>query len=333
MARYRSTGSSLSSSGLVMALVRVALCLVLLGAATAHAEERDPSQLYDTATLREWQARYTRSMGRILTEGFAPVLSAEERRTLDGVKLDLPLRDEAFLNVRTEDHTIVVPVETLHWLDEVYVAYAWLVLNNFQLEPIEEYVAMLRHKKPADFPGGAYPTPLRALGIPADALRDSRVDGLSLRLFNSARAFILAHELGHVHRGHRGSTIPNEEEADRFALDLMRRTGTVPMGVALYFQTTAVWFQGGPPNHPLNARRLRAMSDALANSAREFGRGDQDDVTRIRFIGRGLVQVADYLDDADLQRCVAQSAAKASPRVLGPRPRGAPSILDCMRRP
>jgi len=314
-------------------MMHVALGLVLATAAVGWTAERDPSQMYDGATLAQWQSRYTRSMNRILSEGFAPVFSSAEQRALAGVKLDLPLRDDAFLNFYTEARTIVLPVESLHWLDEIYVAYAWLVMNNFQLEPIEEYVAMLKGKKPDAFPGGAYPPPLRALGIPAQALDDSRVDGLSLRLFNSARAFILAHELGHVFLGHRESSIPNEEAADRFAFDLMRRTQTVPMGVALYFQSTALWFQGGPPSHPLNARRLRTMSATLAATAREFGRGDADDVTRIRFIGRGLEQVADYLDDADLQRCVTDSVAKASPHVLAPRPRGAPSILNCVRRP
>jgi hypothetical protein len=59
----------------VIALVRSAVCVVLLTAAISHAEERDGSELYDTPTLKEWQARYTRSMNRILTEGFVPVLS------------------------------------------------------------------------------------------------------------------------------------------------------------------------------------------------------------------------------------------------------------------
>ncbi|MGH7388592.1 MAG: hypothetical protein ACREM3_03955 [Candidatus Rokuibacteriota bacterium] len=168
-------------------LARVVLGLVLLAGATGWAAERGSGDLYDTPTLQHWQARYTRSMNRILAEGFMPVLSAEERRILSGVRLDLPLRDAAFLNFYTEDRTIVLPAAALHWLSEIYTAYAWLVLENYQLEPIEEYVAMLKHKKPADFPGGAYPPPLRALGIPASVLDDSRVDGLSLRLFNSAR--------------------------------------------------------------------------------------------------------------------------------------------------
>jgi hypothetical protein len=314
------------------ALVRLVFGLALLAAAPAWGQRRESGDLYDTATLQEWQARYTRSMNRILAEGFVPVLSAEERRVLAGVKLDFPLRDEAFLNFYTEGQTIVLPVAALHWLSEIYTSYAWLVLKNYRLEPIEEYVAMLKHKKPQDFPDGAYPTPLRALGIPATALEDANVDGLSLRLFNSARAFILAHELGHVNFHHEGSDLRHEEEADRFALELMRRTKTIPMGVSLYFQATALWFEGGPPSHPLNAKRLRAMATQLGAMARDFGAGSPDDVERVRFIGRGLEQVAEYLDDAELQRCVATSAARANPAVLRPRAQGTPSILDCVRR-
>jgi hypothetical protein len=104
------------------------------------------------------------------------------------------------------------------------------------------------------------------------------------------------------------------------------------MGMALYFQATALWFEGGPPSHPLNAGRLRAMATRLNAMAPDFGRGSAADVESVRFIGRGLVQVADYLDDAELQRCVATSAAKADPALLRPRRRGAPSILDCARR-
>jgi hypothetical protein len=311
-------------------LARLVFGLALTAAVTAWAQES--GNLYDTPTLQHWQALYTRSMNRILAEGFVPVLSAEERRVLAGVQLDLPLRDASFLNFYTEGQTIVLPVAALHWLSEIYIAYAWLTLKNYQLEPIEEYVAMLKHKKPSDFPDGAYPAPFRALGIPSTALDDANVDGLSLRLFNSARAFILAHELGHVRFRHEGSGLRQEEEADGFALELMGRAKTVPMGVALYFQATALWFEGGPPSHPLNATRLRTMATRLGTMARDFGSGSPDDVERVRFIGRGLEQVADYLDDTELQRCVATSAAKADPAVLQPRARGTPSILDCVRR-
>jgi hypothetical protein len=181
-----------------------------------------------------------------------------------------------------------VPVEALRWLDEIYIAYAWLVLNNFQLEPIEEYVAMLKHKKPEDFPGRVYPTPLRALGIPANALNDTRVDGLSLRLFNSARAFILAHELGHVHRGHRGSTIPNEEEADRFAVGSCVGRPRCPWVWRFTSRRPPCGSRAG--RRPIRSMRAASHDEReLAATAREFD-VETRRTTRIRFIGRASIR-------------------------------------------
>ena len=34
----------------------------------------------------------------------------------------------------------------------------------------------------------------------------------------------------------------NEQAADKFAMDLMERSGTIPMGAILYFQATAVFY-------------------------------------------------------------------------------------------
>jgi hypothetical protein len=300
--------------------------------AGASATRADSNGLYDTPTLQAWHARYSRSMERILVEGILPRLSEKERRVLTGITLDLPLRDDVLINFYAEERTVVLPVSALKLLDDLSIAYAWLWANNYQLEPVEEYVAMLKHKKAGDFPGGRYPDPLAALKIPPTALDDGRVNGLSLRLFNSARAFVLAHELAHIYYRHSGRSIANEEEADRFAMDIMRRTSTVPMGVVLFFQATALWFQDGPSTHPLNGQRLRVLARRLDGMAGDFaqpGRGAADDTERIRFIGRGLERVADYLDDTDMQRCVADSASKASPAILRPRARSAPSFLTC----
>lgn len=50
--------------------------------------------------------------------------------------------------------------------------------------------------------GNRYPLPLLALHIPTNALANSKVDDLSLRFRNTAFAFILGHELGHIYHHH-----------------------------------------------------------------------------------------------------------------------------------
>ena len=139
---------------------------------------------------------------------------------------------------------------------------------------------MVRYKPKESFPKGRYPVPLKALHIPDTALDDRRVNDLSLRLFNSARAFILAHELAHIrylHTGHGPEGIKDEEQADRFALDVLSRTATIPMGMILYFQSMAHWapnraqfssegdwqrFLRHRKTHPLTGERVRSIADA-----------------------------------------------------------------------
>jgi hypothetical protein len=73
-----------------MALIQAAPCLVLVTAATGRAPRRQVRDLRHADTQRV-QARYTRSMSRILTEGFVPVFRARSAHA-SGITLDLPLR-------------------------------------------------------------------------------------------------------------------------------------------------------------------------------------------------------------------------------------------------
>ena len=200
---------------------------------------------------------------------------------------------------------------------------------------------MLRYKALAEFPGGRYPEPFEALGIPADALKEKAVDELSLRFFNSARAFILAHELGHILKRHgaRGRPVLEREiEADRFALDVMARTGTIPMGMILYFQAMAHWapnraqygseadwrdFIARRKTHPLSGERLAAVAKGLRALAPAFARHDPNPEAAtdvVHYIAGEMGKLVDYLEDAEMQRCVGESAAEAKLAALAPRP-------------
>jgi hypothetical protein len=67
-------------------------------------------------------------------------------------------------------------------------------------------MAMLKYRQPENFPGARMAAPLQALGVPLDIWwQDTRVGDLALRLRNTAWAFILAHELGHLRFEHPGN--------------------------------------------------------------------------------------------------------------------------------
>jgi hypothetical protein len=278
----------------------------------------------------------TRLMGRIrqlFNKAVQPNLNAEQLSGLAGVQFRFPLvgiygSPLDFYSDGVQRH-VYLPIASLRFVEDLATAYAWLWANRGSLEPIDEYVATLkygrqsaRHLRP----------PLEALGIPADALGNATVDDLSLRFRNGAFAYILAHELGHVlyaHRGY-GPGMPrdrarhNEEEADRFALEIMRLTSTVPVGALLYFQASAYYqpnrgdfssdtewetFLDREATHPVTGSRLRTMARLLNEWAPDFVRLEQDrseGIRRVHFIAGRIAAVAAILEDSELQKYIAR---------------------------
>lgn len=264
----------------------------------------DPSQLYDQSTLEHWGERYKRSTTKILDEVIWPVLLSDEKRRL-GRKpaLEFPLYAEgaarqhmlAFYVPQDRD-SVVFPVFSLKFLDDLCTAYAWLQIKGYSLEPISEYTAILRYGKP---PEGGFPPPLKALRVPENALDNPQVDELALGHFVTARTFLLLHEMGHVLYGHHAHTFAesmhNERQADQFAAAVMQRTPLPPLGILVFFLADAHWSAfpaSGRDTHPLSGERVRALADYvddgnLAEKLRTLGAFLDDPDIRSGFVATG----------------------------------------------
>jgi hypothetical protein len=209
--------------------------------------------LYSNSELQKSKPRYEKRIQQLYQTGLRDFLTGKEKRALSGVDIQLPLRGDHPLDVYAYTKrrpTVVFPVASLKFIEDLSLAYAWRHVNRYSQEPIDEYLAMLKYKKATDFPGGKYPPPLKALGVPPKIWeKDKQVDDMSLRFRNTAWAFILAHELGHLHFRHRGNknvsparSQQKEKEADAFAVDLLSRSNTIPMGMILWFQASVGYF-------------------------------------------------------------------------------------------
>jgi hypothetical protein len=324
----------------------VTTVLALCGATTAWAQPARMTDIYDGSTLSFWQDRYRSSMQKILDQGFKPVLTSNEVAELRGLLLEVPQSsDEPFdFWSRADQKKIFMPASGLNFLSDISIAYTWLSNQGYSEETVEDYIVMLRYKPPSAWAGGRPPPPLRALGVPDTAVDDQR----ALRLFNSMRAFILAHEMGHVFHGHPCSTIPVENEADKFGLDLMARAGTVPVGAALFFTLSTSWLQepgeraeassqcGKGKSHPISAERLYTIAREMDARAASFGQNDPGrDTMLVRSIAAAIRQLArEHLDPSrsdtvQMQQCIITTAVRGEASILLPRPRGAPSPLRC----
>lgn len=306
------------------------------------------SRMYDTLALTEAKPRLETRVREILAKGLRPKFSPDELRKLNQVQLDFPLvgqrRDPFDYYANYANQTVYFPIISLRFFEDICTAYAWLWANNFSLSTIDEYVAMLKYRPFSEFASRGYSLPLDALRIPDNALADQNVDQLSLRIRNSGYAFILAHELGHIYyedRGYAGLTSDQaqriETKADHFALDILQRASTIPMGAMLWLQATAYFSQNrgdfqsdeewkeflhSEMTHPLNSFRLHTLAARLYAQADDFSHYEKDRQSgkeNLEFIAQGMLRIAEIADDMDLQRTIAGNARSANLSTLAPR--------------
>jgi hypothetical protein len=298
------------------------LAVLLFAAATSPIlEAAGISSMYDRATLEQAAPRYRVTTDRILNDFAFKYLTAEELRRLGGVSIEYPVLAEgdqrdnplAFY-VRAGQPRIVCPILSMKFLQDLSTAYAWLSQNGYVIDTISEYTAMLAHKGLA----GRYPPPLATLGIPANALQDKAVDDLAVNHFTSARMFIVLHELGHLYYGHQthvgAASIRQEIQADRFALEVMRRASVPPLGMLVFFLADASMTQYSPKatTHPLSGSRLQA-----------FGTAMQDPET-----ARLMSSLGGLLDEEDTRLGAILVAKATDERTLAPRRTHGPPVGD-----
>jgi hypothetical protein len=329
-------------------VVRVVL-LAVLGLAVLEPVARagDIARLYDDATLKYWQTRYSKGLNSNLKNVIFPRLSQEERQRLEGIRINVPLRvddQEPFAYYTAGPPWVVtISAASLKFFDDFCVAIAWLQANGYSIETASDYVTMLKYRSPSAI-GGRYPLPLEALQIPGNALDDQHVNNIANRIFDEAIFFVLSHELGHAlyrHPGYgpnvtRAEARANEAEADFFALDMMQRAEAEPTSMAFWFLMAGHYADGrgdfgseaeyeqflAQATHPLTGDRIAALADKLLASKSEFATNESDRAAseaRIAWTAEQLRQVAGILGDPDVQALISNRGRSMTPAMLAPR--------------
>lgn len=315
--------------------------LFVLSAVMGAAAPAGATGIYSEAVLKRDAPRLKRAVSRIYNEGLRPTFTARETAGIGRATFQFPLPrpDDAVLNFYAGyvggKPTVVLPLQSLKLVEDLTTAFAWLYVTKQPFDPLDLYFAMLQRKPHEDLGRPGQRDILTLLGAPKNVLKNKAVDRLSLSLRNEAFAFIVAHELGHIlfkHQGLAGITPAqaraDEVESDTFALDVLARSGTPPLGAVLFFQaqifslphrgehkTQQAWqtYLDTASTHPLSVERIDAMAKMVSGplaDKRTTERGIWVD------IGRQLRGVNAILADVELHNCMTQFAARAPVSVL-----------------
>lgn len=314
-------------------MTRAALMVILL-AWPLVSPAADLSGMYGEELLRHWQGRYHRSIFGNLKEVIWPVLDESERAALAGVALEVPLpnelpqegRGDPFLFYATVDQKVVMPTLSVNFFADLCAASAWLDLKGYETTAVTDYIAMLKYNRTVQH----YPVPFEALGVPEEAWEDPVVSETAQTCLGTGIIFILTHELGHIYHGHRGyegisreQAQRNEAAADAFAIDIMRRIGDMPAGMAHWLLFATYWAANRADftteeewkvhlrdenTHPLTGTRLRLVAAEMRDAANDFARSAPDYQVAVRAalsIAKEMEIIAGLLDNSDLQQFIA----------------------------
>ncbi|SHE81735.1 hypothetical protein SAMN02745206_00891 [Desulfacinum infernum DSM 9756] len=333
-------------------IVSTVLVFFLGAAAPGPLRAMNLDELYPRQVLQYWQGRYRDNLEWNFRNVVLANLTAAERRRVEGTSLDIPLiAPEQNVPVNFYAYRwgnsgrIVMPVVSVKFLDDFAIASAWLEFNGFSQETAYNYMSMLKYKCLGSSQPRC-PPPLEALRIPPDALADPNVDSLSQKILKSAVVFIMAHELGHLYHRHPGYDIPvsqaqeNEAQADAFALEVMRRIGTAPMGMVHFFMAALYlmphrgdfgsekdWesYLRERSTHPFTGERLRRFAEELRNKSRDFAASEPDlqaATARVGAMAGEVEKIAAILEDSNIQKTLARIGRSTDLDSLRPRPKG-----------
>ena len=316
------------------------------------------SKIYIIEELSYWQTRYAPNLVWNFEDLILKKLSRTERANAFGVRLEFPLTpDEGFSNspfsfyASVQDKVIYVPVSSIKFIDDLSIAYSWLVGNGFSTESLIDYIFCLKYGS-TRFAGGKIPAPLKALHIPDNALDNQLVDDNSQKVLKSIVVWILSHELAHIVYQHpsyasvsHAQSQQFETDADSFASNMFKRIGTAPLGMILLFMVfTSFYLNKGDfvhekdwydylrnSTHPVSNERLNSIASEFLNSPDEFIDAESNKIRArqiVESIGNEAKEIVDLIRSPKMQDFMKVHALALDVNLLYPRKKGDLVIME-----
>lgn len=296
------------------------LALLLLIVLPQFATASGWSSLYERHVLETEKPRLQHELDDLLERDIRPYLNEQESHALAGVQIELPVMgpNKSPVEFFADKGHLAMPLLTLQFTEDLAKAYAWLWANHYSSETVDEYMGMLHFQQPGAFAGGRYPPPLTALHIPENALDMPAVRAMFARVRTTAWSFLFLHEFAHLRNAQQ-----SEQQADLFALEILKRNSEVPSGLLLIVHAMLYLPVDHGETHALTSQRLTAMADYFDLRVHEFAQGRKDahvSVTAIHLLASRLRYSAAWLQDAQGQQIWAEEAKQRSLSRLAPRP-------------
>ena len=179
---------------------------------TCTAESQDVSGMYRLSELQNMADRYGPNLRAMWEQDFLSRLTQEEQIRGGSITLRLPLvgrhRHPLEFYANPSSRQVFLPIASVKFVDDLAVAFAYYEKKGCELGAISDYAGAL------PFHHTTF-SPTEALGVPAKAIDDPKVDDVAQKILKSAVYFLAAHEFAHVMNAHKNDDLITAAEAQK----------------------------------------------------------------------------------------------------------------------
>jgi len=272
--------------------------------------------VYDEAELVRWQAKYEDNLQWNYRNVIQAKLSHYEKTTLESVRLKTPLYPEHNvtplpISVYSSNNEISIPVHTVKFMDDLTILRAYQLNQNIPDAAETEvwgYISAISQITGKRFLLNIK-SPLLQFGVPDNILSDRRVDQVSQNMLKLSIVWMMAHQLGHIYYSYTSKyDSPDiiEMEADRFALEILRRQGITPAGLSFLQSSMMAVNLGKYPGydlreqtslHKLSKKRLLTIASYLLDNSSYFAK-NANEQRILEYEISSLQKLSDKIEDS-----------------------------------
>lgn len=318
-----------------MTLHRFVLCLPLaVGSFVMCSNVLSAQNFYPQDEVLNVKSFWERQVAEVTEQSIKPSLAPDQLRVANGITWEFPTDTNSNLvRFGASGSHVVLPIRSWMLLQDLVVAYLWQDVNHCP-PTVFMYSNLLKNRDPASLPGGTFPDPIAAMGIPSPntatlAHLSPEFAARFERVFYGILLFVTAHEVGHVVLRHSApGSVDKEIEADDFAFSILAKSQIDPSGVMVFFLLVAPLLPTDDElaatnrrvDHPMSGRRIHSLGSRLIDHPTSYypnARDSDPRLAKLKEVGAGLMRVGDSIDNFSKRRELETVALNTSLSELG----------------
>ena len=147
--------------------IRPWLICILMFCVSSAPSRVSAQEMYSRDDLRAVKSFWEQQLKDVRQESIAPSLSSDQRKIFKHIHWEFPNEGGgSLIGFRAASSQVILPIPSLMFTQDLVVAYVWQDVQRCP-STVLTYSNFLKYRDPRLLPGGRFPDPIEAMGIPS----------------------------------------------------------------------------------------------------------------------------------------------------------------------